>query len=159
MEKVILGRSILFREKCPECGEWNISGTSSFECEECGTEYKEIFIKSTRVEVPPHYKRKVFTKELRNKKFFDQNGKCFWCGRKFYSWVRKNSRIIQIKMHVDHLKPFSYFPDDTDDNLVAACSICNIFKSNKMFEDVEECKQYLLYKWDSYIKSGKIEVL
>ena len=48
-----------------------------------------------------------------------QKGKCFYCG----------AAITKASAHVDHVVPWSLSRDDGFDNLVAACSPCNLNKS------------------------------
>ena len=35
MERIEIGGTILYREKCPDCGEFNMSGSQLFNCS-CG---------------------------------------------------------------------------------------------------------------------------
>jgi 5-methylcytosine-specific restriction endonuclease McrA len=43
----------------------------------------------------------------------------------------------------DHLVPYVYGYDNSDDNFVAACQICNNIKSSKLFSSLEEAREYI----------------
>lgn len=45
---------------------------------------------------------------------------------------------------VDHIVPWSYGGTDDDDNLVAACHICNLIASGKVFETIDEKRAHIL---------------
>jgi CRISPR/Cas system Type II protein with McrA/HNH and RuvC-like nuclease domain len=59
----------------------------------------------------------------------------------------------------DHIVPYSYSYSNADDNFVAACSICNSFKSSHVFENIIECKSYLKKRWDKHLRLRKIVLL
>lgn len=45
---------------------------------------------------------------------------------------------------VDHLVPRSYKIDNSDDNLVACCGLCNCLAGNKLFSSFQEKKAFIL---------------
>jgi len=45
---------------------------------------------------------------------------------------------------LDHVMPMSWDNDDSLENLVPACGLCNGIASNKIFESVEHKRQYIL---------------
>jgi hypothetical protein len=47
---------------------------------------------------------------------------------------------------VDHILPWSYRHDDSEDNLVACCWLCNVVASNKIFKSFKGKKDYI-QKW------------
>lgn len=58
-------------------------------------------------------------------------GLCFYCQE-------------EIAVSIDHIIPQSWDHDDSIENLVPACMYCNSIASDKMFEDVEIKRQYIL---------------
>ena len=45
---------------------------------------------------------------------------------------------------IDHVIPVSWDQIDTPENLVPSCALCNCIAYNKIFEDVESKRQYIL---------------
>jgi hypothetical protein len=45
---------------------------------------------------------------------------------------------------VEHIKPYSKFKDNSDQNLVAACVHCNATAGARVFKSFEEKKDYIL---------------
>ena len=45
---------------------------------------------------------------------------------------------------IDHVIPYSYDFDNSIENLVPACGLCNALAADKHFEDVEQKRQYIL---------------
>ena len=73
-----------------------------------------------------------------------QGNKCLYCNREFGSMYMRNGKILSTRLHFDHLIPYSYSQNNTN-NFVAVCNICNGIKSNKMFDTVEEVFHYVEY--------------
>jgi len=159
MEKIIAGRVILYRERCPECGEWNISENNKFECTWCSSIYRDQEYIKIRQLTNSMYKRKHFTKKQKEIVWERQDGHCYWCNRKFGTYYMKRSKVQKLKMHMDHRMPYSYLPNDNLKNICGACSICNQFKHNKIFNNIQECKKYLVDKWECAIDSKKIVIV
>lgn len=57
-------------------------------------------------------------------------GACFYCG--------------YAATDLDHIVPRSYVANDTEDNLVPSCGICNNIAGNQHFENLQAKKEYIL---------------
>lgn len=57
---------------------------------------------------------------------------------------------------VDHVIPWSYRHDNSDDNLVAACWLCNLIAHNKMFDTLSQKQEYVIAKKYNWIKKNPI---
>lgn len=57
--------------------------------------------------------------------------RCFYCRK-------------EIATTIDHVVPYSWDQDNDIENLVPACVLCNALASNKMFDDVEQKRQYIM---------------
>lgn len=55
---------------------------------------------------------------------------------------------------VDHIVPYNYSQDDSDDNLVAACQWCNAHASDKVFDTLAEKRDYLQERRTNYLRAG-----
>jgi len=50
----------------------------------------------------------------------------------------------EIATTIDHVFPYSWDQDNAIDNLVPACVLCNCIAGNKVFESVEQKRQFIL---------------
>jgi 5-methylcytosine-specific restriction endonuclease McrA len=73
---------------------------------------------------------------------------CCYCGKRFGAYVDIKNKTRQIRVSWDHEIPFSYSMNNAGDNFLPACSICNGWKSNKMFQTMEEVKLYVNNLWE-----------
>lgn len=87
----------------------------------------------------------------------EQDGRCYWCGRKFGTLYSKHYNVfLPLQATFDHIIPHIYSKDHTEKNLVASCNICNGIKYDKIFKSEEECKDYLFDRWQKKIRTHKI---
>ena len=105
MEKIIIGKIILFRLLCPKCGEYNLSGDNYFLCTYCKTKYDGEKIESQRIVTG--VKRKNYS--VTGKKYLlqKQDNKCFYCGNEFGIYYYKSGRVRTLAYHADHQIPYS----------------------------------------------------
>lgn len=75
-----------------------------------------------------------------------QKGRCFYCGSKLQEFVVQNGKTVFLDVHWDHLLAFSYSFNNHDCNFVATCGTCNLLKSSKVFDTVQEALNYVLKK-------------
>lgn len=63
-----------------------------------------------------------------------QKGACFWCRNVFGQYVvaAQWRRPRQLLIQWDHRKPYAYDQDNGDQNFVAACTLCNRWKTDLM---------------------------
>lgn len=59
-----------------------------------------------------------------------RGGNCLYCGGP--AWT------------LDHVTPFCFTSDNSDENLVPACGLCNAVAGGKVFNSFEEKKSYIL---------------
>lgn len=77
----------------------------------------------------------------------EQDNRCLYCGHKFGDLVvRKNNDWQWLELNWDHFVPYSYCASNHDDNWVAACHLCNSYKSDLLFKDVLEVRWYVFDK-------------
>lgn len=75
-------------------------------------------------------KRRHISDGQRERVFAMTGGACFYCG--------------YAATCLDHIMPHSYVANDTDDNLVPACDICNSIAGNQHFASLQAKKEYIL---------------
>ena len=123
----------------------------------CFLQFQGI-VTSLRTEVDrPRYKK---PSPIIQEQILDQQGfKCYWCYREFDTIYLRYNSISILSINWDHVIPYAYSYSNADENFVAACSICNSFKSSKIFVNDEQCKNYLKQRWDKYLRLRKIVFL
>lgn len=60
--------------------------------------------------------------------------------------VLSKKDLISLTKHIEHEIPYSFCQKHKKHNLVVFCSLCNVFKSDLVFEDDEHTKDYLSKK-------------
>ena len=72
-----------------------------------------------------------------------QGGKCAYCLKVFGSRVFKPGKIVTLHAVAEHFVPKSA----GGEVLYASCQICNLLKSNYLFDSIEECREWLAKAW------------
>ena len=98
-------------------------------------------------ECEPEQRRRTLPLKAREKQLEAQDYKCFYCERTFGSTVFRSGRSIKLRIHYDHMVPYSLSQNNQASNFVAACHICNSIKSDFCFQTVEEAQIYIRQKW------------
>lgn len=152
-----VGTSMYPRGVCSLCGDdcfVRTDGLSS--C--CTAEVKELVgnAYSTR-KIGSKGKRKQPSAEAKATILAKQSYRCFWCGRDFGRYVTKAGTGIAHKLRPvwDHYVPYAYTESSSDDQFVAACRICNGFKSAKLPIEEESLRELLKRKWQ---KAGWVDL-
>lgn len=65
---------------------------------------------------------------------------------------------LEAAEEVDHIIPWSFKHDDSLENLVAACWLCNHIASNLMFDDFDSKKQFIVRKKNKILKKNVIAI-
>ena len=94
-----------------------------------------------------------------------QGNKCYWCNREFGSYLYLKSKLVRLIYHFDHVIPYAYTQTNYKHNFVAACQLCNEWKSSKIFytdnihELIGEMRYFLAEKWGKLLDKGIIKEL
>src|SRR5438552_13893451 len=70
-----------------------------------------------------------------------QENKCLYCGVEFDTWQMVYGQCEKVKLHWDHRIPFDFLQANRD--FVAACSRCNLIKSDKLYGTLAEIREYI----------------
>lgn len=84
----------------------------------------------------------------RKKILSSQGDRCFYCYRWFGKLVYRKGKPQRLRCHWDHVSPYAYRLDNRDQNFVAACHVCNLLKSAKIFNDPDQARSYLYEAWE-----------
>jgi len=142
----IYGNVKIPRVRCPHCKHQSLVIEGQTAC--CGIpisteELPEIY----RLIIQPEYKRRPLSAREKAEAIKAQNNKCLYCGREFGTFLLRYGELVRLYATWDHFVPFSYNQNNHSDNAVFACQYCNMFKSNRMFETVEEAQEWLKQRW------------
>lgn len=50
----------------------------------------------------------------------------------------------EIATQIDHIIPYSYYPNNDFDNLVPSCAVCNLIANDKTFDSIDQKQGYIL---------------
>ena len=113
----------------------------------CDTEIKsELRLENFTIECEPEFIRKTPPKEIQEKILNAQDHSCFYCEHTFNTHVFRDGKPKRVVLNWDHFVPWAYSRDNKGFNFVAACSICNQLKSNKVFDTVDQARLYIYEK-------------
>lgn len=91
-------------------------------------------------------RRKKPPKKIQKQLIEKQENKCFYCNMEIGSLYMRKGKVKMTIIHWDHLVPFAYLQGNPNNNWVLSCNVCNICKGSKVFETVEDAKDYLFYR-------------
>lgn len=148
---------ILYRIQCPACGEYELSGKKTAYCEYCDRKltFRDCH-KERKIGVVNDINRIRLSASQKNDILDKQNNRCYWCGREFGTEYMYHFRFYRLTPHFDHVIPFSLIGNGGEENIVASCNVCNLWKSSKVFHSEAEIQDYLLEKWRHAINNGDI---
>ena len=145
----LIGNVALFQTTCPVCNEKAIVLDGETQC--CNYPIKDT-PERYKVVSCARMKRRTPAQKERLEAIERQNGKCPYCEFPFSAIMirRKGERkkVVIPNVVMDHFVPYSYSYNNQKVNFVAACSICNGIKSNKIFHSLERAKEYVQKKRD-----------
>ncbi len=137
----IYGNTILRRVKCPYCKLYSICVQGVTQC--CAAHVDEFPHRSKMIS-QPRDRRKQPPVWLKKEILIEQDNRCFYCESPFTSWyVKGDGHPIKLRLNWDHITPFEYTMNNNNDNFVAACHLCNTIKGRRIFETIEEAKNWL----------------
>jgi len=144
--KTFYGSTAIYRAQCPSCKSMSFVIDGLMSC--CDVEApKATSFRKKRVSTSES-RRHQLPKELKRKILIAQDNKCIYCGHVFGEryWHPGKSRFVKLRVHYDHLVPWSYSGNNSGNNIAAACNLCNMAKSDLMFNSLDEARVYILNK-------------
>jgi hypothetical protein len=142
--RVVFGKTSFLRGYCWSCRSEAFIIDGLLSC--CDLPFRENEVQRTIYVTQKAIKRKAISKKLRLQLIEEQNNRCFYCGCDLAGYYLRDDVVRKIRIHVDHVQPFSAVGDSTE--MVAACNVCNLIKSNKVFGNMEELVGYILEQRD-----------
>jgi len=136
----LYGNTPLERVKCPECGGMSFVRNGSTVC--CGAEITTTPKRYYR-EAAPELERRLPSKSDRDRILIEQEGRCFYCGSLLGETRLRKGKPVTLKINWDHRVPYAFTQNNRTENFVAACHVCNIIKSDKVFRDADEARVFI----------------
>ena len=140
----IYGRVVLHSILCPWCGEdaflvgWRTTCCDrQVTKEDCEAVKFELDMIGARRRKPPKAEQRRILAE--------QDGCCFYCEQSLDALlVIRRGRLSKNEIHWDHVIPFVF--SGANDGFVASCALCNQRKHDKLFDTLEDARNYLRAK-------------
>lgn len=148
------GSTRLITKYCNDCDMYAFVIDNILQC--CNKVLVEVIPTYTKREVTGPYNRTRPNKETRLELLELYDNRCVYCSREFGSFVTVGKREIEVYLNWDHAVPFSYSNDNTSGNFLPACHRCNSWKSNLMFQTIEEAQVYLVGKWADWLGNKQV---
>lgn len=139
---VIYGTLAIPRMYCPACEHTALVIKGKMAC--CDRRV-EADPQETHRESLPSWVRDKLTQEERDRVVADQGGLCIYCGLWFGSTVTRRGKESVLQVHMDHLVPFCW---DGNNNVLAACQVCNGIKHDLIFRTLEEARAMIQIRRD-----------
>lgn len=90
--------------------------------------------------------KRYFTDAQLDRAIAKQNHECAYCALPFGTITSRRGRVEIQVVQGDHVIPWAYGGGTLESNLVAACNICNMFKSSLVFADRESAWRHIARK-------------
>jgi hypothetical protein len=59
-----------------------------------------------------------------------------------------NGKAVALSIRFDHFEPYALRQNETPQNLVAACGVCNALKSDLVFDSLKATRLWLAREWE-----------
>src|SRR5689334_22301640 len=140
----LYGNVGMLRTFCQDCQRMTLVIDNIRQC--CNRDDDGIIAGTERI-VEPEYIKRSPSRTERIKILRRQHERCLYCGRRLGSLVWYKGKQIFLRVNYDHVLPFEYACDNSLGNFVAACHVCNHWKSDLIFNHLEEIQIYVTEKW------------
>lgn len=138
------GSVAILRMPCPKCGfmSFVIDGKSA--C--CDEPIDQPSKYRRKRESDGEQKRCQLSASKKEIIIESQDNKCIYCQRPFGTpvYCPKRKRVIIPEIHFDHFVCWSFSRNTSVGNMVAACSICNLIKGDKLFENIDYARAFIM---------------
>jgi len=144
--KTFYGSQVMLKAYCKECEMDAFIVDGKLQC--C----------DKKIEIPPEVKlsrefdgsqkRHQISRKIKNQILKKQENKCIYCKCDLDGWIfnKKRQEYTPVKIHYDHFISWNYSRNDQENNLVAACHVCNFIKSDLYFRDFVSTRDHILKK-------------
>lgn len=143
MHIAVYGNIQMSRGYCYSCKSYSLIKNNTHLCCESPTSRSPHKIKRM---TETFSIRKLPPLAWRRDQVVKQNNACAYCGSCFDGCVLRKGKPVKVKLCWDHIVPYAYSQNNNEYNFLASCSVCNLIKSSKMFQTIEEVQIYVSIK-------------
>lgn len=140
----VYGNVGLKKAHCQKCQCWAFVVEGVRQC--CNRRFSKEPERWKRESLPEGVRR-FPPAALRRMVLESQSHRCAYCEKAFGSSPIRYGQPVTLKVHWDHVTPFSFLQGNPLDNWVAACHVCNGWKSNLIFHSLTEVQLHVHAKW------------
>lgn len=141
----LYGNVGLVRTFCQDC-QWSTLVLNGIK--QCCDKTADEVVEGVEQIVPPEIIRRTPSRKRRNEILHRQHDLCAYCNRRFGSTQWYKGKQIVLRVNFDHVLPLEFSLNNSLGNFVAACHICNNWKSDHVFNYLEEIQVYVTEKWE-----------
>lgn len=147
MEKriALFGNVHMEQGYCPDCAGWYFIRKGVLQC--CDRRADDTAPTHSKRIVEPEWQRRTPSPADQREILIEQDNACFYCRQFFGDVVPKGPRNVRLKIHWDHFTPYAHTADNRPSNFVAACHVCNGWKSDRIFATDDDARRFLDAKW------------
>ncbi len=140
------GSVILMKAKCPACGSLSIVLDGKSACCDVALEAPDRY--RTKREGEGEDRRSRIPQSLREEIIRSQGFRCIYCMQRLdgAAFNKFRNKTVALRIHIDHFICWKFSRDNSYENLLAACHICNGIKSDYLFENFLECQDFILHR-------------
>jgi hypothetical protein len=148
------GKITMLRGYCTDCKAFALIIDGEIQC--CGEpDKKAAILKRSRLK-RSRLKRKRMCTALgsgRSRRYImrrileEQANRCFYCLRRFGVKVWRKRKSFILRHQWEHIICYGFSGDNREENIVAACQICNGIKSSFIFDSIEEARLPINEAW------------
>lgn len=140
----LYGNVQMKRQYCSRCKRWALVIDNELQCCEG---LSDSPVDSVQRMTNPRCKRNELSAKDKRSILETQGNRCFYCSQPFGEMVWYKRRLVTLTAKYDHVSPFAYDQNNDKANMVAACQLCNGWKSDKIFRTIEEVRNYVRQKF------------
>lgn len=148
----IYGNQSILRVYCHQCQTYALVVEGSKAC--CLAAYEssddEPPVRARRM-TQSEERRRSLSRAAKKGILEQQKGLCFYCDREIGSTVYTSHKAVTLRLHWDHMVPFSHQRNNSRANYAAACHKCNHWKSNLIFDSIEGIRAHVKTKWERFL--------
>lgn len=141
------GNEEILEEHCQRCQRDSFITNGKFRC--CGQTAPNVSPTTWKQVSPVAGGRKKPPLWAQQETLNAQDHRCLYCEVAFETAVYRDGKRCRRYICWDHFRPWSYSFDNRNENLVAACNLCNGIKSDLIFRDFDECQAFIQLRWQS----------
>ena len=140
----LYGNTKLLRGFCKRCRRWAIVLDG---LKQCCDKPVDVFVQKKRRMTPAELCRRLPPFRHRKRLLEVYDNRCAYCEQQLGAWVQYHERLLKLRLHWDHNTPWSYSQDNHYENFLPSCHVCNLWKSDRIFQTLDEVRVYVSQKW------------